>query len=134
MAVDPAQIEALVFDVFGTVVDWRTEHHPRGPRARPAPRDRADWEAFADAWRGMYQPAMERVRSGERAWTRLDDLHRESLCELLDQFAVTGLDDAGIDDFNRAWHRLDPWPDCVAASPRCAGATSSAPARTATSR
>ena len=114
MAVDPAQIEALVFDVFGTVVDWRTSIVREGRALGERLRVEADWEAFADAWRGMYQPAMERVRSGERAWTRLDDLHRESLCELLDQFAVTGLDDAGIDDFNRAWHRLDPWPDCVA--------------------
>ena len=113
MAIDPAQIRALVFDVFGTVVDWRTSIIREGRALGRRLGVEADWEAFADAWRGMYQPAMERVRSGERPWTRLDDLHRESLCTLIESFGIRGLNEAGIDHFNRAWHRLDPWPDCV---------------------
>ena len=113
MTLDPMEIEALVFDVFGTVVDWRTSIVREGRALGRRLRIEADWEAFADAWRGMYQPAMERVRSGEREWVRLDDLHRESLCTLIESFGIRGLDEAGIDHFNRAWHRLDPWPDCV---------------------
>ena len=74
----------------------------------------ADWEAFADAWRGLYQPSMDAVRTGARPWTRLDELHRESLLTLLDRFGITTLTDAEIDVFNRAWHRLPPWPDSVA--------------------
>jgi 2-haloacid dehalogenase len=110
---DPASIKALTFDVFGTVVDWRgsviRECRAFG-RARGID---ADWERFADAWRGLYQPAMEEVRSGRRPWTKLDDLHRESLVRLLGEFNVTGVSDVEIDDLNRAWHRLDPWPDAV---------------------
>ena len=106
-------MKALVFDVFGTVVDWCgsviEEGHSLGRRKSID----IDWESFVDAWRGKYQPSMERVRGGERPWTRLDDLHRESLLELLTGFGVEGLSDAEIDDFNRAWHRLHPWPDSV---------------------
>ena len=68
---------------------------------------------FADAWRGLYQPAMDEVRSGRRGWTKLDDLHRESLVRLLGELKIGGLKEAEIDDLNRAWHRLDPWPDAV---------------------
>lgn len=107
------EVKALVFDVFGTVVDWRTsiirEGHSLGDRLGL----QADWEGLADAWRGRYQPSMDRVRRGERPWTKLDDLHRESLVALLPEFGIEGLSDADIDDFNRAWHRLDPWPDSV---------------------
>ena len=106
-------IDALVFDVFGTVVDWRSSIIREGRALGERLGVEADWGAFADAWRGMYQPAMERVRSGEREWVRLDDLHRESLCALIESFGIRGLDEAGIDHFNRAWHRLDPWPDVV---------------------
>jgi 2-haloacid dehalogenase len=72
-----------------------------------------DWSQFADAWRGRYQPMLERVRSGELPWTRLDDLHRMSLDRLLEEFRIDGLDEAEIEHLNRAWHRLDPWPDAV---------------------
>ena len=113
MAVEPGEIRALVFDVFGTVVDWRSSIIREGRALGERLGIEADWEAFADAWRGMYQPAMEQVRSGARTWVRLDDLHRESLCALIDQFGIRGLDEDGIDHFNRAWHRLDPWPDAV---------------------
>lgn len=101
---------ALAFDVFGTVVDWRSsiiaELQSFGIR-RGLQRD---WASFADAWRAGYAPAMDRVRRGELPWTRIDDLHREILTDLLGGVRV---DDAEIDELNRAWHRLTPWPDSV---------------------
>jgi 2-haloacid dehalogenase len=106
-------IKALTFDVFGTVVDWRSSIIREGEAFGRAHGATADWAKFADAWRGLYQPAMEEVRSGRRAWTKLDDLHRESLVRLLGDFGIEGLDEAAIDHLNRAWHRLDPWPDVV---------------------
>ncbi|MEH3139463.1 MAG: haloacid dehalogenase type II [Mycobacterium kyogaense] len=106
-------IRALAFDVFGTVVDWRSSV----ARELAAFGDRHgisdDWSAFADDWRAGYAPAMDRVRRGELPWTRIDDLHRERLVELLTDRGID-VDDAEIDDLNRAWHRLDPWPDAVA--------------------
>ena len=113
MPLDPDVIGAVVFDVFGTVVDWRTSIIRQGVELGRRKGFDADWEAFADAWRGKYQPSMEKVRSGERPWTRLDDLHRESLLELIEEFGLRGLSIDEIDDFNCAWHRLDPWPDSV---------------------
>ena len=107
-------IKALIYDVFGTVVDWR-----RGiaGEAKAFLGDEKgydlDWEAFADAWRGQYQPSMERIRKGERPFTKLDILHRENLVTILPDFGVTGLSDAELDHFNTAWHRLPPWPDSV---------------------
>lgn len=101
---------ALAFDVFGTVVDWRSgiiaELQSFGSRQGL----QRDWVSFADAWRAGYAPAMDRVRRGELPWTRIDDLHREILLELLGDAAVPESD---IDDLNRAWHRLVPWPDAV---------------------
>jgi 2-haloacid dehalogenase len=112
--IDPGQIKALTFDVFGTVVDWRSSIAREGQALGRAKQLDVDWVKFADAWRGLYQPAMDRVRRGEVPWTKLDDLHRASLVQLLEQFGIRGLDEAEIDDLNRAWHRLDPWPDAVA--------------------
>ncbi len=110
---DEASISALTFDVFGTVVDWRTSVTREG-EAFGKPRGLSvDWAKFADAWRGLYQPAMEEVRSGRRPWAKLDELHRESLVRLLGDFGITGVSPAEIDDLNYAWHRLDPWPDVV---------------------
>jgi 2-haloacid dehalogenase len=106
-------VKALTFDVFGTVVDWRSSLVREGRTLSERFGIQADWEAFADAWRALYQPSMDRVRRGEREWTRLDDLHRESLDELVERFRLTGLDEAELDHLNRAWHRLDPWPDSV---------------------
>lgn len=101
---------ALAFDVFGTVVDWRSsiiaELNFFGTRHGL----QRDWASFADAWRAGYAPAMDRVRRGELPWTRIDDLHREILVDLLGGVRV---DEAEIDDLNRAWHRLTPWPDSV---------------------
>jgi 2-haloacid dehalogenase len=113
-AIEP--VRALVFDVFGTVVDWR-EGVARELRAFFARHGAAAADAYAaaDAWRRRYQPAMEECRSGRRPFTRLDVLHRENLDAVLRE---AGLDpstvDAGeLDQLNRAWHRLDPWPDAV---------------------
>ncbi len=111
---DPTAIKALTFDVFGTVVDWRTSIAREGAAlARARGITNVDWVEFADAWRALYQPAMSRVRNGERPWVRLDVLHRESLDTLLDRFGVKGLSEDEVDHLNRAWHRLDPWPDAV---------------------
>ena len=107
-------VKALTFDVFGTVVDWRSSIIREGQALGKAKGFAVDWAKFADAWRGLYQPAMDEVRSGRRPWTKLDDLHRESLEKLLGQFAIKGLSDGEVDHLNRAWHRLDPWPDSVA--------------------
>ncbi len=106
-------VKALTFDVFGTVADWRTSITNEGRRLGAARRIEADWEAFADAWRAGYEPAMKRVRLGEMPWANIDSLHRMILDELLPQFGITGLADADKEDFNMAWHRLTPWPDVV---------------------
>lgn len=110
---DESTIGTLTFDVFGTVVDWRTSVIREG-QAFGKPRGLSvDWGKFADAWRGLYQPAMEEVRSGRRPWAKLDELHRESLVRLLGDFGIIGVSPAEIDHLNHAWHRLDPWPDAV---------------------
>lgn len=110
---EPPDLKALIFDVFGTVVDWRSSVVREGETLGRQKGFDVDWAAFADAWRGRYAPSMDRVRRGEIPWTKLDDLHRASLEELLDEFGIEGLTDAEEDHFNRLWHRLDPWPDAV---------------------
>jgi 2-haloacid dehalogenase len=104
---------ALVFDVFGTVVDWRSTIIREGEELGRRKNFDVDWAAFADAWRSRYAPSMERVRRGEIPWTNLDDLHRASLEELLKEFGIEGLTKEEKEHFNRVWHRLDPWPDSV---------------------
>ena len=111
MDVRKPSVRALVFDVFGTVVDWRSSIIREGRALGRRKRLRVDWVAFADAWRDGYQPAMARVRSGELGWTKIDDLHRMILDGLLKQFSIRGLAEREIGDLNRAWHRLRPWPD-----------------------
>ena len=101
-------VGALVFDVFGTVVDWRGGVAREVRRLLPG----VDAEAFADAWRERYGPSMELVRRGERAWASLDTLHGESLDALLAEFAQDP-DEATRAELVLAWHRLDPWPDAV---------------------
>ncbi len=108
-----ANVQALLFDVFGTVVDWRGSIIAELTRFGAEKGLAADWAAFTDDWRGLYQPAMEEVRSGRRAWTILDVLHRESLEKLLAKYAITGLSEAEKEHINRVWHRLKPWPDAV---------------------
>lgn len=104
-------VKALVFDVFGTVVDWRTSVANHSRAFGEAIGARADWEAFADGWRDKYQPFMSKVRSGELPWTKLDTLHRMALEELLVEFGITRVSEEAKADLNLAWHRLDPWPD-----------------------
>jgi 2-haloacid dehalogenase len=104
-------IRALLFDVFGTLVDWR------GGIAREAQAILAplgvslDWHAFADAWRGEYQPAMEEVRTGRLPFSKLDVLHRRNLDRVLERLGVAGVDEAARRELNLAWHKLDAWPD-----------------------
>lgn len=106
--------QALAFDTFGTVVDWRSSIIRELEEFGGARGVQRDWAAFADSWRAGYAPAMDRVRRGELPWTRIDDLHRMILDELLADAGMLGLADEDIDHLNRAWHRLDPWPDSVA--------------------
>ena len=106
----PVSPQVLAFDVFGTVVDW----HSGIAREVCALRPEVDGNAFALAWRAGYQPAMRRVMSGELGWTLIDDLHRLILDGLLAQFGLDSLTEAEIKHLNKAWHRLDPWPDVLA--------------------
>ena len=112
-AFQPDSIKALAFDVFGTVVDWRSTVIREGRALGTAKGLDVDWAAFADAWRDGYGPAMSRVRNGELQWKTIDELHRLILDGLLERFSITGLDEAEKDHLNRVWHRLDPWPDAV---------------------
>lgn len=109
----PREIQALVFDVFGTLVDWRSSvaREARQHLAELAPPD-TDWLAFADAWRGEYQGAMEAVRSGQLPYTRLDALHRRNLDLVLARLPWGArVDEARRQRLNTAWHRLDAWPE-----------------------
>ena len=102
-----------MFDVFGTVVDWRTSVSREVRQLTTRKGLRVDAEKFADAWRAGYMPSMNRVRRGELPWTRLDDLHRMTLEQILADFGVPGLTEVEKDFLNHAWHRLEPWPDAV---------------------
>lgn len=113
-ASDLAAVKVLVFDTFGTVVDWRSAVIAEGQKLGRTKGLTVDWAAFADTWRGGYGPAMNRVRSGELPWTKLDVLHRMTLDTLLVRFKIEGLTEAEKVDFNRIWHRLKGWPDAVA--------------------
>jgi len=104
-------VKALFFDVFGTLVDWRTSI-AREARAILSPLGVGiDWEAFADAWRDQYQPAMDEVRSGQLPFSKLDVLHRRNLDTILPGFGLGHIDEATRANLNLAWHRLDAWPD-----------------------
>ena len=107
-------VKALTFDVFGTVVDWRSSILRELSALGSSKGIDADWERFADSWRGGYAPAMNMVRTGELPWTSIDSLHRMVLDRLLIEFGIEGLTENEKDYLNRAWHRLDPWPDSVA--------------------
>lgn len=106
------EVKALVFDVFGTVVDWRMSIAREGKElAKRKGVTGVDWSEFADEWRSGYGPSMNKVRQGELPWTRIDDLHRMILDELLAKYGVEGLSEDEKIHFNKAWHRLDAWPD-----------------------
>lgn len=113
-----AGLRALFFDVFGTLVDWRTSVAREASQILHPQGFALDWAAFADAWRGEYQPGMEEVRAGRRPFERLDVLHREGLVRLLPRFALQNLSDEVLDDLTLVWHRLDAWPEVPAALAR----------------
>ncbi|WP_028996271.1 haloacid dehalogenase type II [Azohydromonas australica] len=104
-------LKAIVFDVFGTVVDWRgsiaADLGAWGAQHGLA----CDWAALADDWRSRYQPQMQRVRSGAVGWTVLDALHRQALDELLPRHGLQHLGEEERRHLNRVWHRLNPWSD-----------------------
>jgi 2-haloacid dehalogenase len=106
-------VKALVFDTFGTVVDWRTSVTLEVETVAKRKGLNVDAAKFADAWRAGYGPGMNRVRTGELPWTKLDVLHRMILDKILSDFGIAGLSEAETDALNRAWHRLRPWPDAV---------------------
>jgi 2-haloacid dehalogenase len=107
-------VKALVFDTFGTVVDWRTSVTREVEALAKRKGFTVDAAKFADAWRRGYGPSMNRVRTGELPWTKLDRLHRMTLDRILVDFGITGLSESETDTLNRSWHRLRPWPDAVA--------------------
>ena len=108
-----AQVKALTFDVFGTVVDWRSSIIQEGQALGRQKSLDVDWAHFADSWRAGYGPAMNRVRQGQLPWTSIDDLHRLILDDLLEKFDIVRLSEAEKDHLNRVWRRLIPWPDSV---------------------
>jgi len=107
----PVSVQALFFDVFGTLVDWRTSIAREAETVLKPLGYTLDWLKFADAWRGQYQPAMEEVRAGRIPFCKLDVLHRRNLEVILPQFDVKPLGEAVLTSLNLAWHRLDAWPD-----------------------
>ncbi len=108
------QVKACLFDIFGTVVDWRSSVSREISLFFKANNVTGlDAVEFAVEWRKLYQPSMEEVRSGRRAWAILDELHRESLVNLIGRYGIRGFSEKEIDEMNRAWHRLDPWPDVI---------------------
>jgi 2-haloacid dehalogenase len=106
-------VKALFFDVFGTVVDWRTGVARDAERILAPLGHKLDWLAFADAWRDQYQPAMEEVRAGRIPFCKLDVLHRHNLDRIRPRFGLAELADDVARDLNLAWHRLDGWPDAM---------------------
>ena len=106
-------VKALVYDVFGTCVDWRNGVARDAERILKPLGYTIDWLAFADAWRALYQPTMEEVRSGRQPFVKLDVLHRRMLDQIGPKFGLEKLDNKVADDLNLAWHRLDAWPDVV---------------------
>jgi 2-haloacid dehalogenase len=105
---------ALAFDVFGTVVDWRSSVIRELTSFGESHGLDRDWARFADDWRASYPAAMDRVRTGDLPWLKIDALHRLILDDLLERAGVESIPEAELDELNRAWHRLDPWPDSVA--------------------
>lgn len=108
-------VKALVFDVFGTVVDWRASLISDFTWWGKGRGIKADWTALVDGWRGVYHASMDDVRQHpERGYVMLDDLHRRSLEKLVEKFSIKGLTEADLNYLTKGWHRLHPWPDSVA--------------------
>lgn len=108
------EVKALVFDVFGTLVDWRTCVARESKKVLEPMGYKLDWIAFADAWRGEYQPAMEEIRSGALPYVKLDHIHRRMLDRIRPNFGLEKLDEPTMAELNLAWHRLDAWPGVAA--------------------
>ena len=107
-------IKALTFDVFGTVVDWRSSIAREGEVFAKLHNIKGiDWVKFAESWRAGYTPSMNRVRNGEIPWANIDELHKSILNKLILKYGIEGISDEDKNDFNRAWHRLSPWPDVL---------------------
>jgi 2-haloacid dehalogenase len=107
-------VQALVFDVFGTVVDWRGSVIREGEAIGRAKGLQVDWVGLAEEWRRKAnQGAIGRINRGEEPWVNTEVLHRRKLDELLPKYGVTGLSEEEIQDFTQVWHRLEPWPDSV---------------------
>ena len=108
-----ADVKAILFDTFGSVVDWRSsliaDFSSWGTARHPG----VDWAGLVDAWRGAYAPSMDEVRRGVRPWAMLDDLQRDSLGVLAPRFGLDALEPGEVEYMIRGWHRLDPWPDAV---------------------
>lgn len=107
-------VKAILFDTFGSVVDWRSSLIAELTAFGAERGIAADWAGLVDAWRAAYAPSMDRVRKGEQGWTKLDDLHRASVDRLVREFDIRGLTEADLVHINLGWHRLAPWPDAVA--------------------
>jgi 2-haloacid dehalogenase len=107
----PGGVRALFFDVFGTLVDWRTSVAREAALVLKPLGYALDWIAFADAWRDQYQPSLEDVRASRIPYTKLDVLHRRTLQKVLPGFGVDKASEAELDELTLAWHRLDAWPD-----------------------
>jgi len=110
---DLSSVKALTFDVFGTVVDWRSSVIKELTELGESKGITADWELFVDKWRGGYAPSMDKVRKGELPWKSIDQLHRMVLDQLLEEFQINDLSKGERVRLNKAWHRLEPWPDTV---------------------
>mgnify|MGYP001569862379 CR=1 FL=1 len=106
-------VKALLFDVFGTVVDWRTSVINECISLEKHTGISGNWKKLTDMWRQNYMPSMNKVRNGEREWVNLDTLHKESLIKILYELNIIGLSEENIENLNKAWHRLNPWKDAV---------------------
>jgi 2-haloacid dehalogenase len=114
-------VQALVFDVFGTVVDWRSSLIKQCQAFGQEKGLTVSWEAFVDDWKSGYRPGMDAVRAGRWPWTNVDGIYRKKLDALLDAYGITGISEAETLRLNRAWHRCQPWPDVVAGLTRLKG-------------
>jgi 2-haloacid dehalogenase len=110
---DESDVRGLTFDVFGTTVDWRSGVAAEARRLGSLCGVQGDWEQFADAWRALYMPFMNRVRRGELPWTNFDRLHRLSLDQVLSDLGIEGFDEAEREELTLAWERLPPWLDAA---------------------
>ena len=111
-------VQAIFFDVFGTLVDWRSGVAREAKRVLQPRGHSLDWTAFADAWRAEYQPGMEEVRSGRIPFCKLDELHRRNLERFIPRFGLRDLSHDVLSELTLAWHKLDAWPDVAAALAR----------------